>query len=82
MLQSSFEKRNSSRDPNVYSDIYDGALYTELFENHGFLSYLHNISFTWYSDGIKIFKSGKYNIWPFIFVINELPYEERYKMKT
>ena len=38
-----------------------------------FLSFPGNISFTWNADGIPVFKSSKYNIWPLYFAINELP---------
>lgn len=36
----------------------------------------------WYTDGISIFKSSRYSIWPFYLVINELPYQERFKMEN
>ena len=31
-----------------------------------------NLSFTWYWDGIKIFNSSKFSIWPLFLRINEL----------
>lgn len=31
----------------------------------------------WNTDGIPVFKSSKFAIWPLYFVINELPYKER-----
>lgn len=34
---------------------------------------------SWYTDGISIFKSSKFSIWPLFFVINELSYKERTK---
>ena len=62
-----------------YEDIYDGRLYRSHFENGGFLSNPHNISFMWYSDGMAVFKSSKFSIWPIYLVINELNYKERVK---
>ena len=53
-------------------DIYDGKLYQEHFHN-GFLSDPHNISLLWNTDGVQVFKSSKYAIWPFFLRINELP---------
>ncbi|XP_063425300.1 uncharacterized protein LOC134708578 [Mytilus trossulus] len=39
--------------------------------------YPNNISFTWNTDGIPVFKSSKFSLWPFYLVINELPYKQR-----
>ena len=63
---------------NVISDVYDGALYEKHFRN-GFLSNPNNISFSWYTDGVPVFKSSGTSKWPIYLVINELPYEERMK---
>lgn len=60
-----------------YEDVYDGALYKEQMAN-GFLSNRNNISLMFYTDGIQIWKSSKYSVWPLFFCINEL----RYKIRT
>ena len=44
----------------------------------GFLSEQSNISLTWNTDGVPVFKSSKYNIWPLYFAINELPPQKRW----
>lgn len=62
-------------------DIYDGAIYKNEIKN-GFLSNKSNISFTWNTDGVPLFKSSKFSIWPLYLVINELPYEERFKKEN
>ncbi|XP_052129331.1 uncharacterized protein LOC127750829 [Frankliniella occidentalis] len=69
-------QRVKKHEDNI-EDIYDGNLYKEQTANNGILSGRHNISLTWYSDGIQIFKSVKYAVWPLFFVINELSYKER-----
>ncbi|KAK3919910.1 Halomucin [Frankliniella fusca] len=69
-------RREKKHEHNI-EDIYDGNLYKEQMANNGILSGRHNISLTWYSDGIQIFKSVKYAVWPLFFVINELSYKER-----
>lgn len=69
-------------NPANYEDIYDGAVYKELTEDGGFLENDFNISFTWYADGISIFRSSRYNIWPIYLVINELPCSERTKKEN
>ena len=68
-------------NPHNYEDIYDGSVYTELVEQ-GFLSNPDNISLTWNTDGVPLYKSSKVSIWPFYFVINELPYTHRFKREN
>ena len=60
-------------------DIYDGNVYKSLFDNNGFLSFPQNISFMWYTDGMAIYHSSQFSLWPLYLVINELPYKERVK---
>ncbi|KAK3922577.1 Protein KINKY POLLEN [Frankliniella fusca] len=66
--------------PQNIEDIYDGQLYKEFVES-GFLSEKNkfNISLTWNSDGVPVFKSMKTSMWPIFFVINELPFKMRFK---
>lgn len=59
-----------------FEDIYDGEVYKTFFDN-GFLAEQSNISFTWNTDGIPLFKSSKFSIWPYYFMINELPHGKR-----
>ena len=47
-----------------FEDIYDGSIYKELI-NKGFFSDSNNISLTWNTDGVPLFKSSKLSIWPF-----------------
>lgn len=56
--------------------------YRNKFENNGFLSNHHNISFTFNTDGASIFKSSKVSVWPIFLVINELPYKLRMKREN
>ncbi|KAK3916672.1 Halomucin [Frankliniella fusca] len=69
-------KENRKRSRDCIEDIYDGYIYKQQMEN-GFLSNPSNISFMWYSDGVSIFKSSSFSIWPLCLVINELPYKLR-----
>ncbi|CAD6208822.1 GSCOCG00003629001-RA-CDS, partial [Cotesia congregata] len=70
------------RMPNDYEDIWDGNVYKSLSENNGFLSSRNNISFTWNTDGISLYKSSKFSIWPFFLTINELPFHLRSQLKN
>uniref|UniRef100_A0ABD2W6M6 Uncharacterized protein n=1 Tax=Trichogramma kaykai TaxID=54128 RepID=A0ABD2W6M6_9HYME len=69
-----------NRDDSYYQDVYDGSIYKE------FLQTIPSdeiwITFMWYTDGVRIFKSSKYNIWGFFLIILELPYTERYKVEN
>ena len=73
------KRRDLNEDIDCYRDIYDGQIYKKLC-NYNILFDDKNISFMWYSDGVSIFNSSKFNIWDFFLVINELPYNERYKL--
>jgi len=54
----------------------DGALYNETSLT-GFLSCNANCSLSWSCDGVPVFKSSNYAIWPLFCAINELPLSER-----
>ena len=51
-------------------DIYDGKTYKRLLSKG--LNDKHNISLTLNTDGIPVFKSSKFSLWPLYFVVNEL----------
>ena len=66
---------------NNFEDFYDGKIYKEL-EAQGFFVNPYNITFTWNTDGVRVFKSSGYNVWPFYLIINELPPHLRYKKEN
>lgn len=76
-LKTKFNRRKRNKD-NI-EDIYDGVQYQKLSSPGQPLSdmFPFNISFTWNTDGIPVFKSSKYSIWPMYLMINELPYHQR-----
>ncbi|XP_077258856.1 uncharacterized protein LOC143895532 isoform X2 [Temnothorax americanus] len=80
LLQHRFHREGGLR-PNSFRDIYDGSLYQQYVQN-GFLSNPNNISFTWYTDGIPVFKSSHVSMWPVYLTINELPYKLRMKREN
>ena len=55
----------------VISDITSAKLYSKLVEIHNFSS--NDLSLTWNTDGIPVFESSNYSIWPVQSAINELP---------
>ena len=64
--------------PNTITDIYDGTLY-QAWTNNGFLSNANNISLSWCTDGVPVFKSSKISFWLIYLTINELPFDNRKK---
>lgn len=62
-------------------DIYDGIIYQQQVDN-GFLANRNNLSFFMYFDGISLFKSSTFSIWPVYFTINELKYKLRTKKEN
>ncbi|XP_062593832.1 uncharacterized protein LOC134255326, partial [Saccostrea cucullata] len=81
-IQSRFSRKKKQVDG--IEDIYDGKMYRKLFESGGPLSpeNPYNISFSWNTDGIPVFKSSKFSLWPFYLIINELPYRQRMKKEN
>ena len=72
--------------PDAIEDIFDGHLYKKHFGEDGFLkgtsahekqTQVH-MSLTINTDGVAVFRSSKFSIWPVYFVVNELPPNCRY----
>jgi hypothetical protein len=73
-LQYRFDREKKNVDH--LEDIYDGSIYQDAY-NSGFLRNPNNISFLMYFDGVAIFKSSNFSIWPVFLTINELKYKYR-----
>ena len=57
--------------------IYDGELYKHPAGPEVLLS-PHNLSFTWNTDGVPVFKSSNFSLWPLYLVVNELSPKKRF----
>ena len=68
---------NRHQTDNI-EDIYDGVKYKQYMKKGNFLANRNNISLIWNTDGIPVFKSSKYSIWPLYLAINELPVNKRW----
>ncbi|KAK3920718.1 Cerebellar degeneration-related protein 2 [Frankliniella fusca] len=68
--------RTKEHQDNI-EDVYDSSIYKEA--ENSFLTDVFKISLTWYTDGVALFNCSSYSLWPFMFIINELPPEERFK---
>jgi len=66
--------RSKSSDENI-EDIYDGLVYKEVMGNKD----SSHISLMWNTDGVPVFNSSNYSMWPIQCIINELPIHLRKK---
>ncbi|KAF4525461.1 hypothetical protein B566_EDAN004873, partial [Ephemera danica] len=53
--------RNKINESNI-EDIYDGSIYKSYCSPGGILANPNNISFTWNTDGVPLYKSSKFSI--------------------
>ncbi|KAK3932572.1 PDZ domain-containing protein MAGIX [Frankliniella fusca] len=63
-------------DASNFEDIYDGQAYKEAEKQFSIGD--TNLTLSWNSDGLQIFNSSLMSLWPFYFVINELPPNKRF----
>ena len=68
-------KNLTTGDGNTFSDISDGFMYKSTMTN----SNTYCMSLTINTDGVPVFRSSKYSIWPIFAYINELPANIRKK---
>ncbi|XP_035681270.1 uncharacterized protein LOC118419094 [Branchiostoma floridae] len=66
-------QRLQKKCPTAIEDITDGLVYKSIHE----LQDPRNISFLMNTDGIKVFRSSNYGLWPVYYSINELPFSMR-----
>ncbi|KAE8737297.1 hypothetical protein FOCC_FOCC017241 [Frankliniella occidentalis] len=71
----SYRHHRSKTCSENYEDIYDGEVYKSFAANMGPL----DISCMWNTDGISLYSSSSFQVWPFYFSINELPPHLRHK---
>lgn len=64
-----------------FEDVYDGALYRQKFAHGGILAEPYNISVKLNTDGVAIFRSSQFGVWPLFLLVNELPPLMRYSEK-
>ncbi|KAK3913127.1 U1 small nuclear ribonucleoprotein C [Frankliniella fusca] len=73
-----YKKQRQKINEDNYEDILDGDLYKEAEK----ILQDFDLTVTWNSDGVSLYESSNFDIWPFYFVINELPPSERYKTEN
>ena len=82
----SFRQTRKKKNEQSIEDVLDGRLYKAHFDNDGYFkgteerkkkSELH-ISLQINTDGVALFRSSTFSIWPVYYIINELPPNCRY----
>ena len=74
----SLQKHHLDNPDGKLRDIHDGGVYRALASGDGLLVNKRNISVVLNTDGVPVFHSTNYQIWPVLLMINELPFAERY----
>ena len=67
---------NASNQGQVISDITDGVLYKQFITS---TNSINLISTVFNCDGVPVFSSSNFSIWPFFHEVNELPFSIRSK---
>ncbi|KAK3929174.1 Protein piccolo [Frankliniella fusca] len=80
----SYPQRREKVNENNIEDVYDGEVYKNFIRTICARGVnIHRIlRFMWNTDGISIFKSSKFSVWPFFLSILQLPPEERFKKEN
>jgi hypothetical protein len=65
---------NRGLDDGLFKDVCDGLSYRK---HPDLQPGTNNISTVWNTDGVPVFESSNYSIWPVYHMINELPYRLR-----
>lgn len=69
-------RKTRSRNSETISDVMDGKVYQDI-SNESNLKKDYSFSLTFNTDGVPIFKSSSFSIWPLLCHINELQPEIR-----
>ncbi len=67
------DKLSQKNNSHCIQDVSDGALYKRI----PLLTDPSNISLTWNTDGVPVFNSSSYSMWPIQCIINEVTPSER-----
>ncbi|XP_034255450.1 uncharacterized protein LOC117653711 isoform X2 [Thrips palmi] len=69
------QTRNKKNSENI-EDVCDGEVYKEAAKS--FDESCFTITLMWNTDGMQVFTSNTFSLWPFYLVINELPPKKRF----
>lgn len=79
----SYRFRRRKAEANNLEDIYDGQIFkdfiTDVIDRLNIQNFL---AFLWNTDGVSVFKSSKFSVWPFFLVNILLPPEHRFRREN
>lgn len=86
MIRKSKIERSELGNTSTIEDVYNGNVYQSHFDISGFFhgttleerKHQLHLSFQINTDGVAVFKSSIFGVWPVYAVINELPPDARY----
>ena len=76
------QKLPKNSNPQLLSDIWDGAFLQKSIQNNDFFSYSENLALTLSTDGVPLFRSSSVSLWPVYLAILNLPPEVRMNSKN
>ena len=79
-IEKTIKRRSSPIDS--MTDIFDGELYRQLCCSGNILHANKNLTCTFNTDGVALYKSSRIEIWPVYIAINEIPPAERFQCKN
>lgn len=75
-------KITPNRDSSRLGDVTDGKLYRNMMQYVVTGPNTLILSLLWSCDGVSVFRSSHYSMWPFYLAINELPQHLRFKREN
>ena len=76
------QKLPKNSNPQLLSDIWDGAFLQKSIQNNDFFSYSENLALTLSTDGVPLFRSSSVSLWPVYLATLNLPPEARMNSKN
>lgn len=74
--------RFNRRQPNAeeLEDIFDARVFKELSREGEILSEENSLCLQWNTDGVRVFKSSRFAVWPFFLSVMNLPFRDRHRL--
>lgn len=72
----SYKETRSKKNADNIEDVYDAKNYKDAEKK--FKEFCTNITMMFNTDGMQVFTSNSFSLWPFYLVINELPPNKRF----
>ncbi|KAK3746003.1 hypothetical protein QZH41_017316, partial [Actinostola sp. cb2023] len=85
-----YPARRVKKNSKNIEDIYDGKLYKTHFDKDGYFKGTKNsrkkhevhLSLQINTDGVALFRSSKFSVWPVYYIVNEFPPNHRFQRQN